>query len=59
MAFFYYQKNDKNRAPAGKQRGGTLSLGQYEDEKKRLQQERQREYRELMDKVAPPTNPRY
>uniref|UniRef100_A0A8W8ISA3 Centrosome and spindle pole-associated protein 1 n=1 Tax=Magallana gigas TaxID=29159 RepID=A0A8W8ISA3_MAGGI len=44
------QKYDKNRAPAGKQRGGTLSLGQYEDEKKKLQQERQREYRELMDK---------
>uniref|UniRef100_A0A8W8IUE7 Centrosome and spindle pole-associated protein 1 C-terminal domain-containing protein n=1 Tax=Magallana gigas TaxID=29159 RepID=A0A8W8IUE7_MAGGI len=47
---FLKKKYDKNRAPAGKQRGGTLSLGQYEDEKKKLQQERQREYRELMDK---------
>ncbi|XP_052690315.1 centrosome and spindle pole associated protein 1-like isoform X38 [Crassostrea angulata] len=47
---FLKKKYDKNRAPAGKQRGSTLSLGQYEDEKKRLQQERQREYRELMDK---------
>lgn len=39
-----------------KQTGNNPSVGQYEDKKKRLQQERQREYREMMDKVAPPTN---
>ncbi|XP_062596579.1 uncharacterized protein LOC134258039, partial [Saccostrea cucullata] len=46
----FYQKFNKNKPPAGRQRGSNLSLGGYEDEKKKLQQERQREYRELMDK---------
>nr|XP_022314235.1 trichohyalin-like isoform X33 [Crassostrea virginica] len=47
---FLKQKFNKNKANAGKERGGTLSLGKYEEEKKRLQQERQQEYRELMGK---------
>ena len=51
----FHQKFNKNKANAGKERGGTLSLGKYEEEKKRLQQERQQEYRELMGKVAPHT----
>ncbi|XP_078318360.1 uncharacterized protein LOC111120690 isoform X11 [Crassostrea virginica] len=47
---YLQQKFNKNKANAGKERGGTLSLGKYEEEKKRLQQERQQEYRELMGK---------
>ncbi|XP_062584637.1 centrosome and spindle pole associated protein 1-like isoform X7 [Saccostrea cucullata] len=47
---FLKKKFNKNKPPAGRQRGSNLSLGGYEDEKKKLQQERQREYRELMDK---------
>ncbi|XP_061182237.1 centrosome and spindle pole-associated protein 1-like [Saccostrea echinata] len=47
---FLKKKFDKNKPPAGRQRGSNLSFGGYEEEKKKLQQERQREYREAMDK---------
>ncbi|XP_056018994.1 centrosome and spindle pole associated protein 1-like isoform X31 [Ostrea edulis] len=47
---YVQKKYNKNKAPAMKQTGNNPSVGQYEDKKKRLQQERQREYREMMDK---------